>query len=174
MPKMTFPRAGLPHLTAILSEIRVIEPDEGLLWWPAHLKSGVVSPLDEVIATAIARKSAIASSYEWRGAEERLLLLVAEGRGLTDVVGGAPEMESCRPASTPFTWILVWDRFSEDIWSVSSRYAVICDGQRQRRNLELLPKSLQRFSDCQAGYPTRLTRRYRFVWGSRQMAASSA
>lgn len=71
-----------------------------------------------------------------------MLLLVAEGRGLTDTMGRTREVDLVLPASTPFTWIVMWDRFSEDVWTVFPTYGIICDGDRQLRRSERLPAPL--------------------------------
>lgn len=116
---IVFPVEGLPLLSAFLSSVRVITPDgSGLRWWPSHLQSGTVSNLDEAVAAAIHGKIKLAEKYDWRGARERWLLLAAEAHGLQDVIGGSRPFAVPAEVSTVFTTVMVWDRFSEDIWTI--------------------------------------------------------
>ncbi|MFH1421508.1 MAG: hypothetical protein ABIH42_02165 [Planctomycetota bacterium] len=155
-PKLTFPNNDMPNLSLILSEIRVVESDgNGLLWWPAHLKSGENPILDDAIVEAVKAKSKIAVSFDWKNAAEKLLLLIAEGRGLTDVIGEARKVNLPSYLKIPFTWILVWDRFSEDIWSLFPRYAEICDGEKKVRRSQFIPLKLRKFSTRGELYPTK-------------------
>ena len=147
---LTFPQADTPQLNSLLTEIRVVDrDDQGCLWWPAHLQSGEVPSLDSATVDALRTKGALAASYEWHGSDERWLLLVAEARGLTDLIGGARKIDLPADLTLPFTWVLVWDRFSEDLWTIHPDYAVICDGHKQLRRADLLPDRVRRF--CTAG-----------------------
>jgi hypothetical protein len=153
---LTFPQSDTPTLNSILIEIRVVDPHgEGFLWWPTYLKSGEVPSLDDTIVNAVRAKGTLATSFDWRGSEDRWLLLVAEASRLTDVIGGAREIDLPGDLASPFTLVLVWDRFSEDIWTVFPHHAVICDGTRQVLRSHLLPERLRRF--CRGGedYPTK-------------------
>lgn len=159
-PALGFPQADTPALNSILTEIRVIERDgQDCLWWPAHLQAGMVTPLDCAIVDAVGKKSDRAASYAWLGCAEKWLLLVAEGRGLTDVIGHARKIDLPRTPLVPFTLVLVWDRFTEDIWTIHPQYEVICDSVRQLRKRELLPETLQRFYTGAEVYSTRLKAR---------------
>lgn len=154
--RLFFPCSDMPALSSILRKIRVVEADgEGLLWWPTHLQSGSVPALDAAIAEAVIAKGTLAASFDWQGSDERLLLLVAEARGLTDLVGRAREIELPSYPTLPFTWVVVWDRFSEDIWTIFPRHAVICDGSEQVRRPWMLPEALRRFATGGERYPTR-------------------
>jgi hypothetical protein len=153
---LTFPQPNTPTLNSILTEIRVVDCDgEGCPWWPTHLKSGEVLPLDDAIVAAVRNKGTLATSFDWQDSDERLLLLVAEARGLTDVIGGAREIHLPVNLPIPFTWVLVWDRFSEDLWTVFPRHAIICDGGKQKRSPLLLPARLQRYCTAGEAYPTK-------------------
>jgi hypothetical protein len=153
---LTFPQSKTPTLNSILTEIRVVVPDgEGCLWWPTHLKSGEVPPLDNAIVAAVRNKAALATSFNWQNSDEKLLLLVAEARGLTDVIGGARRIHLLVNRPIEFTWVLVWDRFSEDLWTVFPQHAIICDGGKQVRRPLLLPAQLQRFCTGGEAYSTK-------------------
>lgn len=152
---VAFPQPDMPTLNSTLKEIRVLHADgQGLLWWPTHLKSGEVPQMATAIVEAVKAKGKIAASFDWKGAEEKLLLLVAQARGLTDIIGHAREFD-IPLESSPFTWILVWDKFSLDVWTIFPGYAVICDGLKQLRRPELLPQKLRRFCTAGEQYPTR-------------------
>ena len=58
-------------------------------------------------------------------------------------------------SSLPFTLVLVWDCFSEDIWVIYPKYAVLCDGIRGLRNICAFPVSLRRFVTQETRYPTK-------------------
>jgi hypothetical protein len=154
---LEFPRPEMPALSSRVMRIRVLAEDgEGMLWWPSHLRSGPVPEMDEAIVQAVDRKCSTAAQYDWFGASERWLLLVAEAHGLSDLIGGARELAApLATASCPFTLILVWDRFSEDIWAVHPEFAVICDGAQQRRHLTALPEPVRPFAVAGETYPTR-------------------
>lgn len=81
------------------------------------------------------------------------MLLVAEARGVTDLVGGARECDL--PVALPFTCVMVWDKFSEDIWTVFPYHAIICEGDKQIRRPHLLPERLRRFCTWGEVYPTK-------------------
>jgi hypothetical protein len=119
------------------------------------LKSGEVPPLDGAIVDAVRTKSALAASYDWQNSDERWLLLVAEARGLMDVIGGARKIDLPTDLTVAFTWVLVWDRFSEDLWAVYPQHAVICDGGKQLRRPQLLPERIRRFCIGGEVCPTR-------------------
>jgi hypothetical protein len=165
--EVSFPRAEHPLLNSILTCVKVIKPDgEGLPWWPAHLQSGSVSALDDAVAEAIQVKAALATSFEWQGASERWLLLVAEGNGLQDLVGQARQFTVRATPHMPFTTIIMWDRFSEDIWTLFPVHRVICDGAARLRNIAGLPASLQPLVSS-SRYETRPTSSWRAASNSR-------
>ena len=153
---LVFPQSDLPTLSSILSKIQVVNSDGlGLLWWPAHLQSGEVPALDGAVVEAVCAKGKLAATFDWKDADEKLLLLVAEARGLTDVMGYAREIKLPTHPTLPFTWVLIWDRFSEDIWAIFPNYAIICNGHEQRRWPQLLPLKLRKYSTQGRRYPTR-------------------
>jgi hypothetical protein len=103
----------MPILSTLVKRIRVLEEDgEGRLWWPSHIQSGEVPPIDDAIVAAIQAKGKLATSFDWREAEEKWLLLVAEAHGLTDIIGSARDIALPELPSFPFTSVVLWDRFS--------------------------------------------------------------
>src|SRR5262249_48849891 len=82
-----FPQAAMPILSALVKRISVRESNGGgMLWWPSHMQSGAVPPIDGAIIAAVQAKGKLAASFDWRGAEEKWLLLVAEAHGLTGII----------------------------------------------------------------------------------------
>jgi hypothetical protein len=156
-PTIKFPLAGTPTLNGRIREISLMDADgKGLVWWPRHLKSGPVSGPDRAVKLAVQTKRRQARKYDWKGVTERWLLLHAQAHGLCDMFGAAREIPLGRlPKRMPFTTILIWDRFSEDIWTVFPKYKVICDGSRQTRDLTALPASLRPFTIGNERYATR-------------------
>ena len=135
---LKFPHPQLPVLSRMLSQIRVWDSNgEGLLWWPSHMQSGDVCSLEDTILKAVVTKARLAREYDWQGATEKWLVLFAEGRGLTDVIIGGLEPVPLHafPADFPFTLVLVWDKFSENVWKVFPQFRAICDGTHQTRKI---------------------------------------
>lgn len=154
---LKFPRADTPTLNGRIREISLMDADgKALVWWPRHLKSGTVSGPDREVRLAVQTKRRQARSYDWKGTTERWLLLHAQAHGLCDLFGSAREISLGRlPKKMPFTTILIWDKFSEDIWTVFPKYQVICNGGRQTRDFTVLPASLRPFTTGDERYPTR-------------------
>ena len=139
---ISFPQADMPHLNKLLTKISVVTTGAaGFRWWPSHMQSGEVPLMDSAICKAFEEKKGKADHYDWLSDEIKLLLLVAPAHGLTDVLGRARNV-TLPDCEHSFTWIVVWDVFSEDIWALYPEYAVICDGRRQsRRPPSPYPKS---------------------------------
>ena len=136
----------MPILSALLKRIKVVESDNReICWWPSHIQSGEVPPIDFAIVAGIKAKGKLAELYDWHGAEEKWLLLVAEAHGLTDIIGGARPIALPELSTFPFNLVVLWDRFSEDIWTVFPDYAILCHAERQTRYTNLLPSRLQFF-----------------------------
>ncbi len=156
-PVVRFPLEATPTLNGRIREIALMDADgKGMVWWPRHLKSGPVSGPDRAAKLAVQTKRRQARNYDWQGATERWLLLHAQAHGLCDMFGAAREIPLGRlPKKMPYTTILIWDKFSEDIWTVFPKYQVICNGSRQTRDLTALPASLNPFATGGERYPTR-------------------
>jgi hypothetical protein len=154
-PEIMFPVRDLPLLSSFLASVKVIDTDgSGLLWWPSHLQSGTVSSLDKAVAIAVREKAILGQTFNWRGACERWLLLVAQGHGPEDIAGHQRPFAVPMVASIPFTAIIVWDCFSEDIWTIFPDDRVICDGSAQSRDVSALPTAVRPFV-ASSYYPTR-------------------
>ncbi len=155
-PKAVFPQATTPTLNGRIREIALMDPDgKGLVWWPRHMKSGPVSGPDREARQAVRSKRRLACNYDWKGATERWLLLHAQAHGLSDTFGAAREIALSRlPKKIPFTQVLIWDKFSEDIWTIYPEHRVICDGGRQVRDHRALPPALRPFASRGKRYPT--------------------
>jgi hypothetical protein len=54
----------------------------------------------------------------------------------------------------PFDEVVVWDRFSEDIWLLVPSFAVLADATRRVRNIAAFPEPLRLFVR-EADYHTR-------------------
>jgi len=112
--------------------------------------------IDGATIAAVQANGKLAASFDWRGAEEKWLLLVAEAHGLTDIIGGARDIALPELLSFPFTSVVLWDRFSEDVCTVFPDYAVLCQAERQARYPTMLPNTLRPFATGGAYYPTRI------------------
>ena len=153
---LVFPQPGMPALNGLVDIIAVRDADGlGTPWWPTHMQSGPVAPMDDAINNAITRKRQSAKHYDWKGSSERWLLLVAEGRGLADVIGRPRRVHLPSRARSPFTLVLVWDKFSGDVWSVLPRFATICTGFKQRRYVDALPEPIRSFARPSSNYQVR-------------------
>ncbi len=154
-----FPQPDLPVLSGLLDRVRVIDRDaEGIPWWPSHLQSGGLptSDMDDAIVRAVDEKGRLAAAFEWHGAQHRWLVLIARASGVTDVVGKARSVRWAGQQDYPFTAVVVWDVFSEDVWTMWPTFGVLCDGAQERRHLELLPQDLQSFTTGESRYSTRI------------------
>jgi hypothetical protein len=72
--------------------------------------------METAVKRAVREKSRLAKDYNWKDASQRWLLLVAEARGTTDVIGGARSFALPQAGEMAFDAVLVWDRFTEDVW----------------------------------------------------------
>ena len=94
--------AEYPAISNIVSSVTVVDFDGGgRLWWPSHLQSGAVSSLDGAVRQSIIEKCRLARGYDWPDVDRKWLLLVADGRGTTDIIGRVqpfevPEESPCR------------------------------------------------------------------------------
>lgn len=136
-----------PAIHGIISRVTVVDRDGmGRLWWPSHLQSGGVPSLDEAVRRAFREKCRVAQKYDWAGVERKWLLLVAEGRGTTDIIGKAKPIDVPEEGVVPFDEVVVWDRFSEDIWLLFPSFGVLADAARKVRNIGALPEALRPFA----------------------------
>jgi hypothetical protein len=157
--ELQFPRDGMPVLSSFLHHIRVIDPDgEGLLWWPSHLQTGTLDAegLDESVRQAVNEKTLAARGYDWGGITERWLVLHAQGHGLVDVFGGARDIDlPPRDTESPFTRVIIWDKFSEDVWALVPAFDRILDAKEKSLYVNRLPASVRSFVLTNDGRPVR-------------------
>jgi hypothetical protein len=154
-----FPVQGFPLLSKLLTQLGLYQyPEKGILWWCAHLRSGLVSDPGNALINVIAAKSAKAQSYAWKDAAEKWLLIVAEARMVTDTVTGIDDfqLESIADAPLGFTRIILWDRFLDEIIELFPVFKKRCDSQAQTRNLENYPEAIRPFILKGPRYPTRI------------------
>jgi hypothetical protein len=120
------------------------------------MQSGFIEPLDYAVACAVREKVCKAGSYDWKGARERWLILVAEAHGTTDVFGQPKSIQLPDDVvNLPFTYIIIWDKFSESVWAIHPHFEVICDGHEQRRFTGWIPQSLRTYVTGDVRYQTR-------------------
>ncbi len=152
-----FPQESLSVLSDAVCRIRVLDRNgQGRLWWPSHMQSGSIEPLNDAVVDAVREKTAKAGKYDWRNATERWLLLVAEAHGVTDVFSEPREVRLPNEmGNLPFTRVVIWDRFSESIWSIFPRFEVFCNGHTQQRFIDRIPPSLWPYGTGDERYPTR-------------------
>ncbi len=153
---LSFPQVDMPALSHLLREIQLLSNSRtDWLLYPSHMQSGEVPPtMNDAIVAAYGKKVQESATYDWCDAHVKMLLLVAKASGLTDVVGHST-IVSLPNLKSPFDWVVVWDRYSEDIWALYPEHAVICDGVRQVRSLQSVPSELRRFATGDERYPTR-------------------
>lgn len=85
--------------------------DRPLLWWAAHLRSGILRDPSETIVRVIGEKAIKAKDYCWGDSALRWLVIVAPGEGLSDNVALSPAASYSLPDSaTPFSHILLFAR----------------------------------------------------------------
>ncbi|HWA45141.1 MAG TPA: hypothetical protein VHA10_18110, partial [Hypericibacter adhaerens] len=88
--------------------IRDTSPEEGVLWWCAHLQSGVVQCSDEALLACTHAKDKSANSYAWPLCKERWLVIHAAARGLADMaVLGVPPAKPLHVQN--FDRVYLWD-----------------------------------------------------------------
>lgn len=64
-------------------------PETEILWWPAHLQSGVVQDPRNRLVEIVEDKNASAGKYDWNAASEKWLLIYSASDGISDMVGPA-------------------------------------------------------------------------------------
>lgn len=115
-----FEPANFPILASTVDHIcvRDTSPECGILWWCAHLQSGLVESSAHILWNQVEKKDEEASSYEWPECREKWLVIYAAARGLADC---APKIDSSQP--TPrvahFDRVFFWDRFFETIYQLA-------------------------------------------------------
>lgn len=144
-----------PALCGIISGVNVVDRDgRGRFWWPSHLQAGPVHAPDGHAGQLFIEKCNQARAYNWCGIERKWLLLVAEGRGTTDLFGQARPIPLPSAHVVPFDEVVVWDRFSEDVWLVFPDFKVLADGQRKLRHVEALSEPLRQYVSRNDRYDT--------------------
>jgi hypothetical protein len=122
---VNFHPASTPLLASVVNHIfvRVFPAETELLWWCSDLQSGVVADPYAALKATVAKKQRKANSYNWRNAHERWLLIYAAGEGLADMTPNLEDPEIGE--ATPFTYVFLWDKFSETIYCLSPRFATV-------------------------------------------------
>ena len=144
---VVFPVDGYAHLNALVDHIGLHRFSEtGLLWWCAHLRSGAVQDPTDALVSAIGRKKETAAGYHWGNATERWLVVVAEALLLTDIVTGIGDPEVPKTlGALPFTRVILWDRFMDEVIQVYPVFCKFCDSCQHRRNIDQYPEAIKPF-----------------------------
>jgi hypothetical protein len=111
-----------------------------ILWWSSDLQVGPVIRSESSLRTLIQRKILKANSYKWRSSSERWLLAYAPGMGQADMISMEEIPEFA--ALEPFSQIIVWDKFSENIFCVAPKKTVLVEGGR-KLYVKRLPLAVQ-------------------------------
>jgi hypothetical protein len=65
---------------------------------------------------------------------------------LVDVFGGARDIDlPQRDAESPFTRVIIWDKFSEDVWALVPAFARILDARKKSLYVNRLPVPVRPF-----------------------------
>ncbi len=105
-----------PLLSARVAHISLFNaaPEMDILWWPSHLQSGVLQDPCERFVQITADKGS--RSYEWKGADEKWLLIYCASEGIMNTTGGYADPEIRRHlGAVIFDRVYVWNKFLESI-----------------------------------------------------------
>jgi len=155
--EIVIPAGDHDHLNALVEKIRLWHyPEAGLLWWAAHLRSGVLADPREELAHIVEAKTKKARSYNWGDATERWLLIIAEGRHLTDaaLLDDDPRLVE-RLKVIGFDRVILWERLMDELVQLLPAFTKLCDSSRQIRNIEEYPAGLAPFVVGGSSYPTK-------------------
>ena len=147
---------SFPLLNNLLYSIKVIKlSTDSYKWFPSHLKTGVITDLTDTVIKSIKEKSLKAAKYNWPDAKEKWLLLVACAEGTTDIFSEIKEIKcNSLPKEIPFSAIIIWDQFSENIWIVHPQHFILCNSQSQKRDLSFFSQPLLDYSNKSDFYST--------------------
>lgn len=152
-----FPVNGYPHLSALVERVACLRyPETGLLWWAAHLQSGLLADPTEELVRIAKVKTAKAKSYDWGSVIERWLLIIAAARHLTDtaLLREDPRLSE-RLQVVGFDRVILWDRLMDELIQLFPLFTKLCDSSRQTRQLKAYPEHLAPFVTADSTYPTK-------------------
>jgi hypothetical protein len=155
---LTFPQNSFPLLNELMDTVRLFKYEEpGILWWCAHLQSGeVLDPMDALI-DVVKRKSVIAEGYNWNTAANKWLIILAESNGLSDIACDIDDPEISKHLQRiPFTKIILWERWNDDVIELFPVFRKLCDGCAMEWHFEHLPDTLTPHIVTSSHYPTRI------------------
>ena len=101
-------------------------PEDGILWWAAHLQTGEVDLSTEALELCVKNKDQKAESFEHLGVRESWLLVHAPGMSLSDTFVPIHDcIKVIKVAVENFDRVYLWDGFGENICQVYPRYVVV-------------------------------------------------
>ncbi|HEY4675370.1 MAG TPA: hypothetical protein VIH48_04870 [Candidatus Bathyarchaeia archaeon] len=139
-----------PLLRRTVQEISVknIYPEKEIFWWPAHLQAGRVSDPSKFLVKIIKRKNKTAASYNWSGASEKWLVIVAEALALADMAILDDDISFKlfkRKNESMFSHVYLWDRFQDKVNELFPSHKTIFDSSERALYVNRLPKTVMPF-----------------------------
>lgn len=111
-----------------------------LLWFPAHLQSGLMPNSQETLENIIKIKNKKANQYKKDDLDHKWLLILAEGHALNDICIAEPLKQEIIDSTSYFTRIFLHNKFPDDeIIQVYPEYKIISSSKSKNINSKYLP-----------------------------------
>lgn len=130
---VTFDVAEEPVLSSAVDRI-LLRPANRVnteLWWCSSLQSGVLPDPWPSLVRIVREKDAKAANWNWRNADERWLLVVAEAQTLGDTMVLTDAVASTTIPCKAFSRTFLWDGFSERIHQIQPTYGLVFEVDTQ-------------------------------------------
>jgi hypothetical protein len=121
-------------------------PETGIIWWPAHLQTGVIADPRERLVEIVKDKNTKAATFNWNGANEKWLLIYSESGGISDSVGPYADPEIRKYLGRlAFDRVYVWNKFMESIEEIYPGFVTIFDVRSKVLHRSLYPLAIRPF-----------------------------
>jgi hypothetical protein len=118
-------------------------------WWASHLQSGKLDGMIDALPKIVSAKAESSLKYDWAGAEEKWLVIVADALQLetTCILDGYDRRVSNVDTGT-FDRIWLWDGFLEQVWLLHPDWILASDEETKTIRARALPERLREVLKC--------------------------
>jgi len=146
LPVRVQPQAG-SMLSAFVESI-AMAPEAGH-WWASHLQSGRLDGMTEALPGIVAAKAESSLKYDWAGAEERWLVIVADALQLeTTCILDDNDCWLSGVDTGTFNRVWLWDGFLEQVWLLHPELILASDEETKKIRARALPERLRQVLQC--------------------------
>lgn len=143
-----FSRTKSPVLFQHVSHIylRDTRPETDILWWPAHLQSGLIEDPRERLIAIVSDKNSAARNYLWKKSTEKWLVIFSASEGVSDMVGlySNPEIRD-KLGDLVFDKVYVWNKFFESIDEIYPEFKNLFSAGSELLYRSRYPESVRAF-----------------------------